>query len=179
MAGLNIPTSRAASLVLANEEVTRDPLYNGVIKKEKAAIVLRVAESFLRFGSFQVCNKGAQMDTGNSLKNREILKPLADCLITNFYKQISEENGDVYEQMFEKIVHDSAELVAHWQAVGFVHGVLNTDNMSMVSSTIDYGPFGFIDYFSKDYLSNATDDYERYSYRRQPSIIKWNLNRLA
>lgn len=81
--------------------------------------------------------------------------------------------------MFEKIVQDSAELVANWQAVGFVHGVLNTDNMSMLSLTIDYGPFGFIDYFSKDYLSNATDDYERYSYRRQPSIIKWNLNRLA
>lgn len=61
--------------------------------------------------------------------------------------------------MFEKIVQDSAELVANWQAVGFVHGVLNTDNMSMLSLTIDYGPFGFIDYFSKDYLSNATDDY--------------------
>ena len=77
------------------------------------------------------------------------------------------------------MVISSAELVAAWQAVGFVHGVLNTDNMSMLGVTIDYGPFGFIDYFSKDYVSNATDEHERYSYRRQPHTFKWNLQKLA
>lgn len=77
------------------------------------------------------------------------------------------------------MVKKSAELAAHWQSIGFVHGVLNTDNMSMAGVTIDYGPFGFIDYFSKDFVSNATDEYERYSYRRQPHVVKWNLMRLA
>ena len=85
----------------------------------------------------------------------------------------------MYEQMFQIIMKNTAELVANWQVVGFVHGVLNTDNMSMLSLTIDYGPFGFIDYFSKDYVSNLTDEYERYSYRRQPEVAKWNLQRLA
>lgn len=73
----------------------------------------------------------------------------------------------------------SAELVAYWQSIGFCHGVLNTDNMSLGGVTIDYGPFAFIDYFSKDFVSNASDDYERYSFRRQPEIIEWNLERLA
>lgn len=70
-------------------------------------------------------------------------------------------------------------MVALWQSVGFVHGVLNTDNMSLGGVTIDYGPFAFMDYFSKDYVSNATDEHERYSYRRQPYIVEWNLKRLA
>ena len=69
--------------------------------------------------------------------------------------------------------------MADWQAIGFVHGVLNTDNMSMVNVTIDYGPFGFIDYYSHDYVSNATDEHERYSFRRQPNVVKWNLMKLA
>ena len=73
----------------------------------------------------------------------------------------------------------SAKMVAKWQSIGFVHGVLNTDNMSMLGVTIDYGPFAFIDYFSKDYVSNMTDEYEKYSYRRQPTVIKWNLRKLA
>lgn len=81
MAGLNVPTSRAASLVIADEEVVRDPLYNRVLKIEKAAIVLRVAPSFLRFGSFQVCIPGAQMDQNDSMSNRKILQPLAHYLI--------------------------------------------------------------------------------------------------
>ena len=73
----------------------------------------------------------------------------------------------------------SAHLVAEWMSVGFVHGVLNTDNMSLGGLTLDYGPYGFIDYFSKDFVSNATDEYERYSYRRQPRVVEWNLERLA
>ena len=81
--------------------------------------------------------------------------------------------------MFIEIVRRSARLVAKWMSVGFVQGVLNTDNMSMLGVTIDYGPFAFIDYFSRDYVSNMTDQEERYSYRRQPAIIRWNLNRLA
>ncbi len=81
--------------------------------------------------------------------------------------------------MYKIIVEKTAHLVAYWQVNGFVHGVLNTDNMSMANLTIDFGPFAFIDYFSKDYVSNATDEHERYSYRRQPQIVRWNLERLA
>lgn len=101
MFGLDIPTTRAASLVIAEEDVVRDPYYNGQIKKEKAAIVLRVSPSFLRIGSFQVCNKNAQMDTGDMMGNRKILLPLANYLHTNFYSHLDEEECDVYEAMFE------------------------------------------------------------------------------
>ena len=100
---------------------------------------------------------------------------MADYLIQNFYPDIDEEQTDIYEEMFRRIVVKSAQLVAHWQSVGFVHGVINTDNMSMVGVTLDYGPFGFIDYFSKDYLSNAKDEHERFSYRQQPHAVRWNL----
>ena len=119
------------------------------------------------------------MDTGDLLTNRKILLGLADYLHKNFYQHLDEDEGDIYEAMFEEIVKTNAQLVAHWQAKGFVHGVLNTDNISMLGLTIDYGPFGFMDYFSKDYVSNATDEYERYSYRQQPTVMKWNLLRLA
>jgi uncharacterized protein YdiU (UPF0061 family) len=93
------------------------------------------------------------------MDNRKILSSLADYLLRYIYTDIDIEVGDVYEQLFKKIVIKTAELVAQWQTIGFVHGVLNTDNMSMVNITIDYGPFGFIDYFSKDYISNATDQH--------------------
>ena len=91
MAGLGVPTTRALSLVIAEENVVRDPFYNGVKKVENAAIVLRVAQSFLRFGSFQVCNKGAQLDRSSQLENRKILKAIADYLIQNFYPEIDAE----------------------------------------------------------------------------------------
>ena len=78
---------------------------------------------------------------------------------------------DPYEELYKRLVKSSAELVAYWQSVGFCHGVHNTDNMSLGGITIDYGPFAFVDYFSKDYVSNATDQHERYSYRRQPKIV--------
>jgi uncharacterized protein YdiU (UPF0061 family) len=179
MAGMGMRTSRALSLVIAEEKVNRDPFYNGIIKVENAAVLVRVAESFLRFGSFEVCNKGAQMEKGKHLDNRNTLVPLANYLLHYCYKDIQEEEGDVYEELFKRVVVGSAELVGQWQAMGFVHGVLNTDNMSMLGGTIDYGPFGFMDYFSKDYVSNASDQFERYSYREQPAIVRWNLMRLA
>ena len=82
-----------------------------------------------------------------------------DYLLKHCYPEINSDEGDPYEAMYKIIVKRTAELVAHWQAIGFVHGVLNTDNMSLVNITIDYGPFAFIDYFSKDYVSNATDEH--------------------
>jgi len=93
---------------------------------------------------------------------------LLEYLLKYCYPSINTEDCDPYEEMYKIIVEKTAELVAYWQVNGFVHGVLNTDNMSMINLTIDYGPFAFIDYFSKDYVSNATDEHERYSYRRQP-----------
>ena len=107
------------------------------------------------------------------------MTPLCDYAIAKHFPDINIYDEDPYEELYKRIVKASAELVAHWQASGYVHGVLNTDNMSLGGITIDYGPFGFIDYFSKDYVSNATDEHERYSYRRQPSIVEWNLRQLA
>jgi uncharacterized protein YdiU (UPF0061 family) len=138
--------------------VKRDPFYNGNIKLENAAIVLRICPSFLRFGSFQICNEDAQCWKPDANSNREMIKALADFLIKFNYPSLLGADVDPYEGMFQQIVERSAKLVAKWQSVGFVHGVLNTDNMSMLGVTIDYGPFGFIDYFSKDFVSNATDD---------------------
>lgn len=101
MAGLGVPTTRALSLVIAQEDVVRDPFYNGIIKIENAAVIIRVAESFLRFGSFQVCNKDAQMHKEDPMENRKILSGLADYLLTYCYKHIDAEEGDPYEQMFK------------------------------------------------------------------------------
>ena len=108
-----------------------------------------------------------------------MLKALADHLIKHNYKHLLNSDMDPYEGLFIEVIEKSARLVAKWQSIGFVHGVLNTDNLSMIGVTIDYGPFGYIDYFSKDFVSNATDTYERYSYRQQPVAVNFNLNRLA
>ncbi len=105
----------------------------------------------------QVCLEEANMTDKDPLNNRKTLLPLLDYLLKYCYPSISEDEGDPYEQMYKIIVQKTSELVAYWQVNGFVHGVLNTDNMSLVNKTIDYGPFAFIDYFSKDYVSNATD----------------------
>lgn len=179
MYGLGVPTTRAGSLVICDELVQRDPYYNGNIRVEKAAVVLRISPSFLRFGSFQICNEDAQCYKPDPKHNRQFLQALADYLIKHNYPHLLNEDCDPYEALFKELVDKSAKLVAKWQSIGFVHGVLNTDNMSMLGITIDYGPFSFIDYFSKDFVSNLTDDRERYSYRQQPATVKWNLNKLA
>ena len=179
MHNLGVPTTRAASLVICDELVKRDPFYNGHVRLEQAAVVLRLCPSFLRFGCFQICLEDAQCYKPDPKENRKTLQALADYLIKYNYPELLNEDSDPYEELFKQLVEKSAKLVAKWQSIGFVHGVLYTDNMSMMGVTIDYGPFSFIDYFSKDFVSNLTDDRERYSYRQQPTTVKWNLNMLA
>lgn len=104
------------------------------------------------------------------------LKQIVDFLIENCYPQLKAHD---YAAFFKTIVNESTALVAKWMAVGFTHGVLNTDNMSLLSITIDYGPFGFLDAYDPSYIPNHSDDYGRYSYENQPKIFKWNLTRLA
>jgi uncharacterized protein YdiU (UPF0061 family) len=105
-----------------------------------------------------------------------MLKQMVDFVMRQNYAQIA--NGD-YATFFSTVVNESASLVAHWMAVGFAHGVLNTDNMSLLSVTIDYGPFGFLDAYEPTFIPNHSDDEGRYSYENQPKIFKWNLSRLA
>lgn len=167
MEALGIPTSRAAALVVSKDMVVRDQFYNGRMKKEPAAIVLRLAPSWFRIGSLEILSKNREVP---------ILKQVVDFMIDNFYPELGPSN---YTGFFKTVVDLSASLVAKWMAVGFTHGVLNTDNMSLLSITIDYGPFGYLDAYDSSYIPNHSDDYGRYSYANQPKIFKWNMARLA
>ncbi|CAH8501565.1 unnamed protein product [Heterobilharzia americana] len=154
---------------------------------EKASITSRVAKTFIRFGSFEI-SKPQDVITGRygpSVGNKEIVSQLTNFVIQQFYPHIWEKNVhsddmiSCYLEFFEEVVRRTANLVALWQTVGFCHGVLNTDNMSIIGLTIDYGPFGFIDQFTWDHISNTSDPDGRYSYAQQPSICAWNCARLA
>ena len=115
----------------------------------------------------------------------QMLPPMLDYLIKNFYKEIDEsfqgeENAQMRAQvMYEELVKSTAKMVALWQCYGFCHGVLNTDNLSMLGLTIDYGPYGFLEHFDPKFICNNSDDQGRYRYEAQPQICKWNLNKLA
>ncbi|MDD2828794.1 MAG: YdiU family protein [Sulfuricurvum sp.] len=162
MNALGIPTSRALALISSDEKVARE-------RWERGAIVLRLAPSWIRFGSFEYFF--------HTNKHKE-LESLADfCLQESFPQFIGSE--DAYLKMFAEIVKRTAELIASWQSVGFNHGVMNTDNMSAIGITIDYGPFAFMDTFESGYICNHTDAQGRYSYDNQPRIGYWNLERLA
>ncbi|CAD8079612.1 unnamed protein product [Paramecium sonneborni] len=160
---LNIPTTRAASLVITDTKAERDIFYDGHPKLENCAVVLRIAETFLRFGSFEV-----EIDLNP--KNTILPKLWNYC---KKYYFVDSENP------FQEIVNRTAKLVAYWQCYGFCHGVLNTDNMSIIGLTIDYGPFGFMDYFNKNHICNNSDKEGRYSYANQPQVCLWNLQRLG
>lgn len=162
MAGLGIPTSRALAIITSDEPVARE-------RWEKGAIVLRMAPSWIRFGSFEYffhSNRHAE------------LEKLADFLLNESFPELA-HGEEPYVAMFDEIVRRTAELIAQWQSVGFNHGVMNTDNMSSAGITIDYGPFAFMDTFESGYVCNHTDTYGRYSYDSQPGIGLWNLQRLA
>ncbi|CAJ1054223.1 selenoprotein O2 [Xyrichtys novacula] len=184
MAALGIPSTRAASLVTSDLYVTRDPLNNGRRVSERCSVVLRLAPSFIRFGSFEICLgrddfSGLQ---GPSAGRHEIRSQLLDYVIEAFYRHIQQTHTDRKNRnmaFFKEVMVKTAELVAQWQCVGFCHGVLNTDNMSILGLTLDYGPFGFLDRFDPDFVCNASDKRGRYSYRAQPSACRWNLTRLA
>lgn len=162
MAGLQIPTSRAFSLIGSNDYVMRE-------QPEKTAVVTRVAESFIRFGSFEHWYYNNQP---------EQLKQLADFVIEHYYAELAHTKNP-YSALLEQIIKRTASLMAHWQAVGFMHGVMNTDNMSILGITLDYGPFGFMDAFDPQHICNHTDVRGRYAYYMQPRVGFWNCQALA
>lgn len=159
---LNIPTTEALALIHGSDDVYREEL-------EKAAIVLRVAESFLRFGHFQYYAHTEQT---------EELRCLVDFCINHYFSEFS-DHPNRYLLFFQSVIKKTAKLFAQWQAVGFCHGVLNTDNMSILGLTIDYGPYGFIDHLDMDYVCNHSDHEGRYSFGNQPPIGLWNLEQLG
>uniref|UniRef100_A0A3Q1H787 Selenoprotein O n=1 Tax=Anabas testudineus TaxID=64144 RepID=A0A3Q1H787_ANATE len=184
MAALGIPSTRAASLVTSDLYVSRDPLNSGRRIRERCSAVLRLAPSFIRFGSFEIFRgrDGFSGLQGPSAGRDDIRAQLLDYVIENYYpgiKQAHSNRKDRNMAFFREVMTRTAKLVAQWQCVGFCHGVLNTDNMSIVGLTLDYGPFGFMDRFDPDFICNASDKRGRYSYQAQPSVCRWNLARLA
>ncbi len=168
---LGIPTTRALSLVTTGEEVTRDMFYDGHPKQEPGAIVCRVSPSFIRFGSFQIFTYRDEL---------EQLRQLVDYTIRHDFPQLPEPSVATYLQWFEEVCRRTASLLVHWMRVGFVHGVMNTDNMSILGLTIDYGPYGWLEDYDLNWTPNTTDAQgRRYSFGQQPQIALWNLAQLA
>jgi uncharacterized protein YdiU (UPF0061 family) len=168
---LGIPSTRSLSLSLSGDQVLRDVLYNGNPAYEKGAIVSRVAKTFLRFGNFEL------FAARNDLKN---LKTLTDYTIKNHFSRLGNPCKEVYLKFFQEVTNKTLEMIIHWQRVGFVHGVMNTDNMSILGLTIDYGPYGWLEGFDLGWTPNTTDkQHKRYRYGNQPNIGLWNLYQLA
>ena len=168
---LGVPTTRALSLVATGEKVVRDILYDGHPREEPSAIVCRVSPSFLRFGNFELFAAREELD---------LLRTLTDFTIRTYFPELGVPSAETYVELMREVSRRTAELIAHWMSVGFVHGVMNTDNMSILGLTIDYGPFGFLDHFDPDFTPNITDRHgRRYRYENQPSVALWNLSRLA
>jgi uncharacterized protein YdiU (UPF0061 family) len=168
---LGVPTTRALSLTLTGEQVERDMFYDGHPKLEPGAVVCRVAPSFIRFGSFQIFAARGETD---------VLKQLVDYTIRTDFPHLGDPSPDVYLQWFEAVCRLTAEMVVHWMRVGFVHGVMNTDNMSILGLTIDYGPYGWLENYDPGWTPNTTDAAgRRYRFGQQPAICQWNLAQLA
>ena len=168
---LGVPTTRALSLVTTGDNVVRDMLYDGNPRPEPGAIVCRVAPSFLRFGNYEIFTAREEVD---------VLKTLVDYTIRLHFPELGPPSPDAYVRWLAEIARSTAVMVAHWMRVGFVHGVMNTDNMSILGLTIDYGPYGWLDNYDPGWTPNTTDAVgRRYRYGHQPSIAMWNLVRLA
>jgi uncharacterized protein YdiU (UPF0061 family) len=168
---LGVPTTRALSLVGTGDAVVRDMFYDGNARAEQGAIVARVAPTFVRFGNFEIMAASGEIDN---------LRALADYVIRHQYPELGEPSEDVYLKWFEEICRRTAVMIAHWMSVGFVHGVMNTDNMSILGVTIDYGPYGWLEPYEPDWTPNTTDfGGRRYAFGQQPRIGMWNLLMLA
>lgn len=168
---LGIPTTRALSLSLSGDQVLRDVMYNGNPAYEKGAIVCRTAESFLRFGSYEIFA---------SRQDDETLKTLVDYTIKHHYPHLGEPSKETYIQFLKEVGERSLAMVMHWQRVGFVHGVMNTDNMSILGLTIDYGPYGWLEGYDHGWTPNTTDSaHKRYRYGTQPTVVLWNHFKLV
>jgi uncharacterized protein YdiU (UPF0061 family) len=159
---LGIPTTRALSITGTDDEIERETTETG-------AMLVRVAPSHVRFGSFEIFYYRRQFEN---------VKKLADYVIQEHFPQFQDSN-DKYYDFYSTVVTRTMQLVAKWMAVGFEHGVMNTDNMSILGLTIDYGPYGFMDRFDPDWICNHSDRMGRYAYKNQPVIALWDLERLA
>ncbi|AMW07025.1 protein adenylyltransferase SelO [Gemmatimonas phototrophica] len=171
---LGVPTTRALSLVSTGDMVVRDMFYNGNAAPEPGAIVCRVAPSFIRFGNFEIFT--ARNDIAN-------LERLVDFTISRDFAHLVDAHADVTARRaawYAEVCERTAQMIVHWMRVGFVHGVMNTDNMSILGLTIDYGPYGWLDNFDPHWTPNTTDAQgRRYRFGQQPAIAQWNLTRLA
>ncbi|MDY0073605.1 MAG: YdiU family protein, partial [Thauera sp.] len=171
---LGVPTTRALCLIGSGEPVMRDMFYDGRPRPEPGAIVCRMAPSFLRFGNFEL---------PTARGDHALLLQLVDFCIARDFPALAARGRDVVERRlrwFDEIVSRTAVLIAHWMRVGFVHGVMNTDNMSILGLTIDYGPYGWIDDYDPDWTPNTTDaEGRRYRFGTQAEVAHWNLWQLA
>ncbi len=168
---LGVATTRALSLCATGDDVVRDMFYDGNPQAEPGAVVCRVAESFLRFGNFELPASRGDV---------QLLQQLANFTLTHFFPELGPPSKAAYAAMLQEVARRTARLIAHWQAIGFVHGVMNTDNLSMLGLTIDYGPYGWIDDFDLGWTPNTTDaQMRRYAFGNQPGIGLWNVERLG
>ena len=168
---LGVPTTRALSLVSTGEHVIRDMFYDGNPKPEPGAVVCRVAPSFVRFGNFQLFAARGEID---------VLQQLVDYTIQTDFPHLGEPSRATYLAWFEEVCRTTARMIVHWLRVGFVHGVMNTDNMSILGLTIDYGPYGWLENYDPNWTPNTTDAAShRYAFGKQPQIAHWNLVQLA
>ncbi len=168
---LGVPTTRALSLALTGDQVLRDMMYDGNPEYEKGAIVSRVSPSFLRFGSYEIFAARQDITT---------LRLLVDYTVRHHFPHLGTPSKEVYIKFFSEVAQKTLDMIIHWQRVGFVHGVMNTDNMSILGLTIDYGPYGWLEGFDFGWTPNTTDrQNKRYRYGNQPNIGLWNLYQLA
>ncbi|XP_073190392.1 protein adenylyltransferase SelO-like isoform X4 [Lepidochelys kempii] len=157
------------SLVVSNDDVWRDQFYNGSVKKERGAVVLRVAKSWFRIGSLEILAHSGELD---------LQRTLLDFVIQEHFPSVNMNDSNRYLDFFSKVVLETANLIALWMSVGFAHGVCNTDNFSLLSITIDYGPFGFMESYDPNFVPNTSDDERRYKIGNQANVGMFNLNKL-
>ncbi|XP_063540920.1 protein adenylyltransferase SelO-like [Cydia strobilella] len=167
---LGIPTVRAAGLVVSDEAVVRDVYFTGNPGRERAAILLRLAECWFRFGSLEILARTGEL---------AVLRQLADFIIKEHFPDIQLSDENRFIRLFSEVAHRTLDLVAKWQGFGFTHGLLNTDNMSILGITLDYGPFGFVDSYDGGFVANCSDGEGRYSLAKQPDVVVWNVGQLA
>ncbi|RYE54918.1 MAG: YdiU family protein [Sphingobacteriales bacterium] len=168
---LGVPTTRALSIISSGDKVLRDVLYNGNPAYENGAIVCRVAPSFIRFGNFQIFTARQDFET---------LKKLVDYTITHFYAHLGAINETAYIRFIIEVAERTMQTIIDWERVGFVHGVMNTDNMSILGLTIDYGPYGWLEDYDPHWTPNTTDaGTARYAFGKQGYIALWNIYQLA
>ncbi len=168
---LGVPTTRALSVITTGDRVVRDMFYDGNPRPEPGAVVCRVAPSFIRFGNFEIFA---------ARREHDVMRALLDFTIGRDFPHLGAPSKEVYVAFFAEVARRTAEMIVHWMRVGFVHGVMNTDNMSVLGLTIDYGPYGWLDDYDPSWTPNTTDAQgRRYRYGHQPPIALWNLVQLA